>query len=218
MDDNKSENERDENVHEGAAVEADSNKNEAPTKESPAPDQDKSENVFEEDNEDIQEGANKPGKTKSASDLEVEWRASEYVHHEKGPMWFMVLAGITVVGVVLALIFQQWTFAFLIIVMGVAVGFFASRPPQEIHYQIGRDGITVGPKTFSYSQFRAFGITTEGAFYVARLRPTKRFMPGVSLIFAEEHGEKIFDSLAARLPSEEIHPDPIEQFMRWLRF
>lgn len=149
---------------------------------------------------------------------EVEWHASEYIHHEKGMMWFVVLAGITVLGAGVALLLQQWSFAVLIVVMGVALGFFANRPPREIHYQIGRDGVSVGAKTFPFSQFRAFGVLSEGAFYSIRLRPTKRFAPSVSLIFAESEGEKIFDALAARLPAEEVRQDPIEELMRKLRF
>lgn len=161
-----------------------------------------------------------PGEPAPASNSkpEVEWQASEYIYHEKSPLWFGALAGITLVGVAAAVFFGQWTFAVLIAVMGAALGFFANRPPREIHYQIGSDGVTVGQRTFPFSQFRAFGVVNEGAFYSVWLRPTKRFMPGVSIIFAEADGEKIFDALAARLPAEEVHQDPIDKLQRRLRF
>lgn len=149
---------------------------------------------------------------------EVEWQASEYIHHEKGTVWFAALAAITVAAAGGAAFFQQWVFAVLIVVMGVALGVFARRPPREVHYRVSSDGISVGERTFPFSQFRAFGVLDEGAFYSVQLRPAKRFMPGVSIFFAEENGEKIFDALAARLPMETIQQDPVDKFMRWLRF
>lgn len=149
---------------------------------------------------------------------EVEWHASEYIHHEKGMLWFAVLGLITILGAGLAAFLRQWIFAVLIVVMGVALGVFAKRPPREIHYQISREGVTIDERGFPFTQFKSFGVLNEGAFYSVQLRPAKRFMPGVSIYFAEPDGEKIFDALANHLPMEELNQDPVDRFMRWLRF
>lgn len=152
-----------------------------------------------------------------ASDT-VEWRASEYIHHDKSVIWYIALGMITVVSAGIAAFFQQWLFAILIVVMGMALGVFARRPPREVLYRIGSDGVTIAERTFPFSQFKAFGVLDEGAFYSVQLRPAKRLMPGISIYFARDDGERIFDALAAHLPMEEMKLDPVDKFMRWLRF
>lgn len=149
---------------------------------------------------------------------EIEWRASEYIHHEKGSLWFIALGGVTLVATVLAAYFGQWIFAILIVVMGAALGFFAKRPPREVPYRITSEAVIIGDRTFPFTQFRAFGVLSEGAFYSVQLQPAKRFMPGVAVYFAEADGEMIFDALAAHLPMEPMSQDPVDRFMRWLRF
>lgn len=148
----------------------------------------------------------------------AEWTASEYVHHDKGSLWFIGLAVATLAGAGLAAYFSQWIFAALIVVMGVVLGIFAGRPPKEVHYKISSEGVVVGERVFPLSQFKSFGVLSEGAFYSVQLRPVKRLMPGVAIYFSEADGEEIFDVLAAYLPIEEIKPDQMDKFVRWLRF
>ncbi len=146
------------------------------------------------------------------------WRASEYIHHDKGIVWYLVLGGITIGAAALAFVFQQWLFGTLIVVMGITMTIFAHRPPREITYELSLEGIRVEDRLFPYNQFRSFTVEKEGAFYSLQLRPIKRFSMGVTIYFAESEGEQIVDILAARMPMEESKPDIVDQFMRWLRF
>lgn len=149
---------------------------------------------------------------------EVAWRASEYIHHEKGALWYVVLAVITLLGVGLTVIFQQWILAVLVAVMGIAIGVYASRPPQEIAYRLAPEGLYIQDRLLPYESFRSFGIVDDGAFYALQLRPSKRFLPGVTVYFAEADGERIVDALSTQLPMEEIRIDLVDRLMRWLRF
>jgi len=149
---------------------------------------------------------------------EVSWRASEYIHHDKGVLWYVVLGLVTIAGTGLAVFLQQWIFAALVLAMGVAIGVYASRPPREVEYRITEEGIYVADRLFPYINFRSFGVEADGAFYSLQLRPTKRFMPGLTIYFAEDDGEDIVDVLSEYLPMEELKPDMVDMFMRWLRF
>lgn len=158
-------------------------------------------------------------KPPSRADIDsVEWQAPEYVHHDKGTLWFVGLGIVTIVGAALAFIFGQWLFAVLIVVMGLALGVLAKRPPRDVHYLITNDSVTIGGKVFRFNQFKSFGILNEGDIYAGLLRPAKRFMPSVTVYFRHEDGERIFDALAANLPMEEIKPDVFDKFMKRLRF
>ncbi len=152
------------------------------------------------------------------SEDDVNWQASEYIHHDKGFLWYCALGLVTIVGVGSAVFFQQWIFAALVLVMGVAVGIYARRPPREISYSISHDGVYVDNQPYPYDSFRSFGIIDDGAFFALQLRPTKRFMPAVMMYFAEDDGERIIDALSDHLPMEDIKVDLIDKFMRWLRF
>ena len=148
----------------------------------------------------------------------ISWEASEYVHNDKGGLW---LVGLGVVGLLfagVALYLQAWTFLALIVVMTIAMGIFAFRKPHVLHYTLNDNGVQIGDKTFHYSDFRAFGILEDGAFYTMTLIPIKRFAPSLSVYFSEEQGEDIVDIVGAHLPMEHIEPDFIDHLMRRLRF
>jgi hypothetical protein len=149
----------------------------------------------------------------------LNWEASEYIHHAKSPLWFVGYGAFMLVLLAVAyFLTQAWTFVVLVVVMAVAIGVFATRPPRLLHYSLTDTGIQIEDSGYHYSDFRAFGIINDGALYSIMLIPVKRFMPAVNIYFAEEDGEKIVDILGARLPMEDLHLDVIDQLMRRLRF
>lgn len=149
---------------------------------------------------------------------QVEWEASEYVHHDKGMVWVagLILAALVLCGVAIWL--QAWTFLILIIVMALTMGFFAFRPPRAMRYSVSGTGVRMGDKFYNYDQFRAFGVLQDGAFYTMMFIPTKRFMPGLSLYFSEAEGEKIIDIVGNHLPMEDLQPDLFDTLMQKIRF
>lgn len=151
--------------------------------------------------------------------VDMVWEASEYIHHTKSPLWFMGYAAIMLVLLAVAyFLTQAWTFVVLVVVMAVAIGVFATRPPRTLHYALTDAGLQIEESHYNYNDFRAFGIIADGGLYSIMLIPTKRFMPAVSIYFAEEDGEKIVDILGSRLPMEELHLDFVDRMMRRLRF
>ncbi len=148
----------------------------------------------------------------------ISWEASEYVHTNKGGMWLVGLSAITVVLLGVAIWFAAWTFAILIVVMGVAMAIFAFRPPRVLRYTLNNNGVQINDQQFNYSDYRAFGVLEDGAFFTLTLIPIKRFAPALSVYFAEDHGEQIVDIISAHLPMEHLEPDFIDILMRRLRF
>jgi hypothetical protein len=154
-----------------------------------------------------------------APHVDLSWEASEYIHHSKSPMWFVGFAGLMLVLLAVAyFLTHAWTFVILVVVMAVAIGVFATRPPRTLHYALTDAGIQIEQSGYHYSDFRAFGIINDGPLYSVMLIPVKRFMPAVNIYFDENDGEKIVDILGARLPMEELHLDAVDRLMRRLRF
>jgi hypothetical protein len=149
----------------------------------------------------------------------VQWRASEYVQHDKQGLWFVGLAVASFVLIMVALfLVHSYTFAILVVVMAIAIGYMASRPPQEVSYQLTSQGLLIGERSFSYHDFASFGVINEGALYSVILIPTRRFSPSVSIYFPEALGERIVDILGSILPMRDIKPDAIDRLSRKLRF
>jgi hypothetical protein len=148
----------------------------------------------------------------------VQWDASEYIHHQKGFGWYLVLGFIVLVLTGLSIWAQNWTFAVLTIVMGIATAVYAGRSPGQVHYALTAQGLQIDQKHYNYSDFRAFGILPDGGLFSIVLIPTKRFMPAITIYFAEQDGERIVDVLGASLPMEKLDHDPIDKLMRRLHF
>lgn len=149
----------------------------------------------------------------------IRWQASEYIHHEKQALWFIGLVVVSLVLVLLSVfLMKSWSFTALVVVMAVAVGYLAMRPPRIMEYQLTAQGIQIDEKHFHYSDFRSFGIINEGPLYSVVLTPNKRFMPQVTMYFPRELGEQIIDMLGGMIPMEDIRLDTIDRLVRKLRF
>jgi len=160
-----------------------------------------------------------PQSVTSAPHVDLSWEASEYIHHSKSPMWFAGFVGLMLVLLAVAyFLTHAWTFVILVVVMAVAIGVFATRPPRTLHYALTDAGIQIEQSGYHYSDFRAFGIINDGPLYSVMLIPVKRFMPAVNIYFDENDGEKIVDILGTRLPMEDLHLDAVDRLMRRLRF
>lgn len=157
--------------------------------------------------------------TKKSDVDPITWQASEFVHHEKSGLWFLALLGATTILLVLDIfLIRSWTFGALIVVMAISAFVVARRPPRTLTYTLTDDGIRIDQKSFTFHDFRAFGVVQESAFYSLRLVPNKRFMPMVSVFFPTELGEQIVDVIGLRLPMEHIELDIVDKVVEKIRF
>jgi hypothetical protein len=148
----------------------------------------------------------------------IRWEANEYIHQEKNGLWFVGFAVITLVMMLIAIaLMHAWSFAVLIAVMAAAVVVYSQRPPRLLTYTLSGQGLHVGDRLYSFTEFKAFGIIRDGQEYSVMLIPMKRFSPGVTVYFPEEQGERIVDMLGARLPMQELHLDIVDKIVRKLR-
>src|SRR5689334_8693141 len=113
----------------------------------------------------------------------ITWEASEYVHHDKGAAWLVILALVAIAGVGVTVWLKQWMFAFLIAIMAVAFGYYAVRKPQTLQYSLDDEGLTINKKAYPMTDFRAFGVIEDGALFTIRLIPIKRLAPAILIYF-----------------------------------
>lgn len=150
----------------------------------------------------------------------IQWQASEFIDHQKSALWFIALVGVAIVASV-AIYFLTGGGVLAPIVVGMSALAFATiarQKPRSLQYGLTSSDITVGQKKFNYDDFKAFSVVQDGALYSIVLEPTKRFMPPLTIYFANEDGEKIFDTLAQHLPHEDKQLDAVDRMMRKIRF
>ena len=154
-----------------------------------------------------------------ADDNAVSWTASEFIAHQKTVGWYGILAAATIVFSVLIYILTRDLITSGFVIFGALIlGYYASRQPSELHYQIDAKGVLIGDKSYGYESFRSFSIVDEGAFASVVFMPLKRFAPLRAVYFAPEHEDKIIEMLMPRLPFEEYSHDAIDRLMSRIRF
>jgi hypothetical protein len=149
----------------------------------------------------------------------VEWTASEYIAHDKGLGWY-VLLGLAIVAfaLVVYLVTDEMISSVVIVVMGLAFGAFAARQPRELHYSLDNNALHVGERSYGYGQFKSFTIVDEGPIHSIMLMPLQRFMPPLSVYYAPEDEDKIANALSSYLPYEDRKQDVVDRIMRKVRF
>ena len=149
----------------------------------------------------------------------IHWSANEYIYREKNRLWFVIFAIVILILIAGDIFFlRSYTFSALVVVMAISVVVFSRRPPRTIDYALSDDhGLYIGEKLYHFSEFKAFGILQEEGYNSIILIPIKRFLPGVSVYFPQEVGEKIVDIFGARLPMETAKLDVIDIIVRKLR-
>ncbi len=159
--------------------------------------------------------APQPSSTKSF----VQWKASEFIDHQKSSTWFFALIGIAIILSAAVYAITRDVLATLVMLVGAtAFGMYAKKTPRTLTYSLGATSFKVGERTYRYDDFRSFSVMQEGALYSVVLESVKRFMPPLTIYFAPEDGEEIFDVLAQHLPHEERRPDFVDNLMRKIRF
>lgn len=149
----------------------------------------------------------------------VQWSAQEYISTDKTPIWYALLGVFVVGGIVLDyfVLHTFFTVSLLVIVIAVVLIVMHVRPARMINYTLDQEGLRVDEQLYPLSDYKAFGVLHDGKENSVHLIPIKRFKPSLQVYFPVESGERIVDSLASRLPMEELHLDFVDQIVKIFR-
>ena len=150
---------------------------------------------------------------------EISWEASEYIHHPKNPMWYVVfIVGITAFMGGMFYVLRDILSLVVIGLMAISLLVFANRPPRVLRYRVTHEGIDVGERHYAFDSFRSFSVMHDGGVDSILVDPLQRFMPPITMYFAPEDGQQIVDILSLYLPHQDKQPDIVDQLARKLRF
>lgn len=155
----------------------------------------------------------------TSADDTVEWTASEFVAHDKGVGWYVLLAtGAIVVAVFTYLITRDRFSVGVIILFAVILGIIGARKPRVVTYRLDSSGVKIGARFHPYSEYKSFALREEQPFASIELVPMKRFDFPLGIYLAPENEHEVLNVLTRHLPLERGELDGAERLMRRLRF
>ncbi|MCA9329751.1 hypothetical protein KDA11_03840 [Candidatus Saccharibacteria bacterium] len=149
----------------------------------------------------------------------ISWTASEFVAYSKSLGWYAILGiGAILLAGALYILGKDIVAPISVITLAILFGIIAAKKPRELTYAITEDGVRVGEKLYLYNAFKSFSVIQEEGIESIWLMPLQRFMPGLSIYFAPDDGERIVQELATYLPFEPRNIDFIDKLMHKIRY
>lgn len=149
----------------------------------------------------------------------VEWSASEFVSHEKNPLWYGALTGVALFVTALVFFITKDRLSSIVVLFAFVVfGIYAGRKPNVNHYRVDHEGLKVGESQYSYDMLRSFSIIEEGAIDSIWVKPLRKAAPMIVMYFEPADEDRIVDVLSQYLPHEERELDFIDRMTRKIRF
>ena len=161
-----------------------------------------------------------PGGAVPSSNVQpVSWTASEYIDHQKGAGWYLLLlVGGALIAGVLYLLTRDIVSSVIVLIAVIILAVFAARKPRTLQYQVDDTGVTIGPKLYQYGLFKAFWVSDDTAVGSITLLPLKRFMPPITLYYDNKDEDSIVEVIGSFLPLEQDHKDHVDRLMHRIRF
>lgn len=150
---------------------------------------------------------------------DLAWTAAEFIAHPKGAEWYMGLTGVSCVLTIIVYFLTSDMFsAVVVIFMAILFGVYAARQPRMQQYGLDRQGLHVGPKTYSFHEFKTFSVSEENSIASIVLMPLKRFMPPLTIYVSMDAEETVVSVLSQYLPFEPHKADALDALLRRIRF
>lgn len=156
------------------------------------------------------------------------WNALEYEHKERSRDWFWALGVIVVAGSLASIIFGNYFFGALIIISGGLLGFFATKTPDDIRYELNHKGLRAGGRLYPYENIKSFWVQTSYSKLgpngqvmkpLLFIKSERVFMPVITIPIEDYFAEDIHTFLTSKdIKEEEMAEHPGEKIMDVLGF
>lgn len=139
----------------------------------------------------------------------INWKAPEYIYHEKSALWFIVAGFVAIALVIYGLTTDGWTFSVAIIVFAGTYYLFYRHAPPVVDVKLSRVGVKIGKHIFPYWKLKSFWIVYDPPL-VKRLylRTTSRFHPDIFISLENTDPSKIRAVLKEHIPEKENGTEP----------
>ncbi len=154
----------------------------------------------------------------------LSWSALEYEEKNRSNDWFWALGIIVFTIAAAAIIYNNYFFAFLIVLSGALLAFLATKPPEMIDYELNEKGFLAHTSLYPYENIKAFWVqretfSDEKLYPMLFIKSERFFMPIILTPIHNEMSEEIREFLLAKnIPEEEMKETFAEKIMDILGF
>lgn len=145
----------------------------------------------------------------------LSWSAHEHEHREKSKDWYWSLGILTVTILILSIVFSNYVFAFLILIMGAALAIVGSREPRLVNFELNAVGVKIDKQMFPYSTLESFWVENNEDNHLPSqllIKSKKAIMPLIIIPLENTDPEAIRDFLLYKLLEKELS-EPFLQFV-----
>lgn len=135
------------------------------------------------------------------------WEAYEHEHREKSKDWYWSLGILVVTSSVLSIIFGNYLFGVLLIIIGISLSLVGSKPPRLIVFEINGMGVRIGNKLFPYATLEAFWVqdnTEHDRMSQLLIRSRKAMVPLLIIPLDGVETDQVRDFLLYHLLEKEL--------------
>ncbi|HTE48590.1 MAG TPA: hypothetical protein VK675_01625 [Candidatus Paceibacterota bacterium] len=154
----------------------------------------------------------------------LQWSALEYEEKERSKDWFWALGIIVVTSSITAIIFGNYFFAVLLVLGGLLLGFFATKKPDTVNYELNDRGLKIRTLLYPYSNIKSFWVQIDTTGEI-NLKPTlfikteRVFMPVITIPINHDIAEEIRSAMLFKnVSEEEMREHPSHLIMESLGF
>ena len=148
----------------------------------------------------------------------LQWYALEYAEKERSRDWFWALGIIVVASSLASIIYSNYFFAGLIVLAGVLLGFFATKQPDMVFYELNEKGLKVRTRLYLYENIKSFYVQT-GTKPTLFIKSERLFMPVMGIPIENAPAEKIRSIMIEKnIIEEEMKEHASEKIMEILGF
>ena len=151
----------------------------------------------------------------------ITWSALEYEEKERSIDWYWAVGIIALVIAVVAIIYQNYLFAILVVIGAFTLLLYAAKKPKVVSFELAQSGIRINNILYAYAILRSFWIHHHQGERRGKIiiLSQKTLMPYIVIPLPDSpHADDIHRFLAEHLKEEEHHESISEILMERLGF
>lgn len=150
---------------------------------------------------------------------EISWEVPEYIFHEKGGIWYILLAIIIIGFIVTFALVEQYLAMIAIFLAGIIFYSWADRKPQKIQVKISEKGITIRGQLTAYNELRKFYIIDSPLIKRVYFQPIKLWRTPITVLLGNQDSTQLRLFLLQYLPEYfQKRADFLDVLNHWLKF
>jgi len=133
----------------------------------------------------------------------VSWVTPEYIRHERGLVWKIVMPIIVIASAIAGFYYDNWTFSVAIVALAIVYSLVHLEHPKNVEVKLSDIGIKVGTRVFPYGRIKSFWLIYEPPYVETLNFYAKGSLTEMTIYLNGQDPSQIRDFLINKIPEIE---------------